>query len=614
MRKTTLVALSAVCCAGLYAQQPGPKVRSKISIYNVDTKAVQVIYTAERLLLAPNWSLDGKYLLLNAEGSLWKLPVAGHVEPEKVDLGAVKGCNNDHGFSPDGKLLAISAFAPGKPASHVWISGADGSGARMITPNTPSYYHTWSPDGRWLVFTGRRGAEENWDLYRIAASGGEEQRLTSHPAYDDGPDFSPDGKWIYFNSQRSGSENIWRIPADGAGPGDQRAERITSDGYEDWFPHPSPDGKWLVFLSYPKGTIGHPANLDVQLRMMPLAGGKAGRPSTVLKLFGGTGTINSPSWAPDSKRFAFVSYEVVPVAQSSQLAPSPKGPMKYSRRPDLENVSYGPHERNVLDFWKARGADRSSPLVVYFHPGGFTAGDKSWIEWLDKPLLEMCLQRGISVATANYRYASQAPLPAAMEDGARSIQYLRSRARELGLNANAIFAVGGSAGAGMSLWIGFHDDMAEKGSADPVKRQSTRITAIGSVDGQTSYDPRVAAKAVDERLLTFPVFPKLFGLKPDEMNSEQAFRMFESASAINHLTRDDPPAFQYFTHDLRPEPAASQSEMIHSPRFGVLLKERMDILGLECLLRTPKDYPAGAGPRPFTSEMVAFFFKCLGRQ
>jgi Tol biopolymer transport system component len=150
-------------------------------------------------------------------------------------------------------------------------------------------------------------------LYAIPVEGGEEKRLTSHPGYDDGPDYSPDGKWIYFNSDRSGSWDVWRIPADGAGPDDSRAERITSDDQEDWFPHPSPDGKWMVLVSFDKGTKGHPANQTVRLRLMPV---RNGRPETtklkVLKeLFGGQGTINVNSWAPDSRRFAFVRYELL---------------------------------------------------------------------------------------------------------------------------------------------------------------------------------------------------------------------------------------------------------------------------------------------------------------
>lgn len=163
-----------------------------------------------------------------------------------------------------------------------------------------------------LAFVSQR--DGNFDLFRIAPEGGTEERLTMDRGYDDGPDYSPDGNWIYFNSDRSGSWDIWRMPREGAGPADAKAQRVTSDELEDWFPHPSPDGKWLLFLSFPKGTSGHNDKLDVQLRMIPLPGSKLepAHPQTVTKFFGGQGTINVNSWSPDSKRFAFVTYEVLP--------------------------------------------------------------------------------------------------------------------------------------------------------------------------------------------------------------------------------------------------------------------------------------------------------------
>jgi TolB protein len=283
---------------------------SKISVYDLRTNSVEVIYTTNQHFEAPNWSPDGKYLLLNSAGSLWRLGLDQKLvaAPVKIDLGKVTGCNNDHGISPDGKLLAISAQMDKRP-SQVFVSNADGSGARLMTPKSPSYYHGWSPDGRWLAFVAERG-DKNFDLYRVPVKGGKEERLTSDPGHEDGADYSPDGKWIYFNSDRTGGFDIWRIPAKGAGKNDKNAQRITSDDYEDWFPHPSPDGKWLVFLSFAKGVKGHPDGQDVVLRMMPLPGAKL-KPAeikTVTKLFGGQGTINVSSWSPDSTRFAFVSY------------------------------------------------------------------------------------------------------------------------------------------------------------------------------------------------------------------------------------------------------------------------------------------------------------------
>jgi acetyl esterase/lipase len=252
---------------------------------------------------------------------------------------------------------------------------------------------------------------------------------------------------------------------------------------------------------------------------------------------------------------------------------------------------------------------------VYFHPGGFSHGDKSRIEQWDKPLLDLCLRRGISVATANYRFCDrQVHLPAPMLDGARVIQFLRLHAKEWNLNPQAVIVAGGSSGAGISLWIGFHPDFADLGDPDPVKRQSSRVCTIGSVDGQTSYDPWVISELIDEQILRSPIVPALFGVKGDEMKTEHARAMFASASPMTYLTADAPPTFLYYTQNIKPLPPANQSEMIHNPRFGQALKEQMDKLGIECVLRTPKDYSAGV-VRPFTEEMVNFFVQhCTPRE
>lgn len=301
------IAVSLVLAAAALAQTGGrPAVRSHITTIDIDGRNKRVVLTVDRLFEAPNWSPDGKYLLLNSQGKLWRLAAEGG-EPQTVETGAVKGINNDHGISPDGRWFAISA-------GQIYVLPSEGGAPRQITTKTPSYFHGWSPDGRTLVYCAKRG--DNFDLYAIPAEGGEEKRLTMHAGYDDGPDYSPDGKWIYFNSDRSGSWDIWRIPANGAGPDDARAERITSDEYEDWFPHPSPGGKWLVFVSFPKGTKGHPANQNVILRRMKMpaaqAQAKPGKIREVARLFGGQGTLNVNSWAPKRHRFAYVSYSLQP--------------------------------------------------------------------------------------------------------------------------------------------------------------------------------------------------------------------------------------------------------------------------------------------------------------
>jgi Tol biopolymer transport system component len=299
-------------------QQAKPRVRygSKITVYDLTTKSARVIYSADQLWEAPNWTPDGKYLIANTGGRIYRLDpnATGPVTPEKVDIDASYSCNNDHGPSWSGKLLAFSASSPEVRQSRVYISDADGRNVRLITPKSPSYFHGWSPDDKWLTFIAARG-DQNYDVYRISAAGGEEERLTSSAGYDDGSEYSPDGKWIYFNSDRADKAwDVWRIPADGAGPNDSRAERVTNDEQEDWFPHVSPDGKLIVFLSFPPGIKDHNGRMDIQLRMMPAPGARIqpAKIETLTKIFGGQGTINVNSWSPDSKKFAYVVYELLP--------------------------------------------------------------------------------------------------------------------------------------------------------------------------------------------------------------------------------------------------------------------------------------------------------------
>ena len=297
------------------ARPPAPRYRSRISIFDTRDKSTRVLYTADEIWEAPNWTPDGKFLLSNSGGSLYRLAVDGPapVVPDKLDLGPGYRLNNDHGLTRNGRMLGFSASSPASRVSQVYVSTAEGKDVRLLTPvASPSYFHGWSPDGKWLAFVGQRNGK--FELYRVPVAGGAEQRLTSKGGYDDGPEYTPDGKWIYFNSNRSGGWDIWRMPPTGGGPGDAAAQRVTSDEKEDWFPHVSPDGKWLVFLSFPNGTAGHDGKLDVELRMMSVPGKKL-KPANiqvVARIFGGQGTINVNSWAPDSKRFAFVSYEPLP--------------------------------------------------------------------------------------------------------------------------------------------------------------------------------------------------------------------------------------------------------------------------------------------------------------
>ncbi len=276
-----------------------PVLESTIETIPVSSTDRTVAYHTHNHLEAANWSRDGKYFIYNGNGRIYKLPVAGG-EPQALATGKAVGSNNDHGISPDGTQLAVSAYGEPDKQSHVYILPIEGGAARLVTSNGPSYWHGWSPDGKTLAYCAERNGE--FDIYTIPAAGGEETRLTTAPGLDDGPDYSPDGKYIYFNSERTGLMQIWRMKPDGS-----EQEQITSDDYNNWFAHPSPDGKWIVFLSYDKSVKGHPAGQDVILRLMSLSDKKI---HAVAKFFGGQGTINVPSWSPDSSHIAFVSYQM----------------------------------------------------------------------------------------------------------------------------------------------------------------------------------------------------------------------------------------------------------------------------------------------------------------
>ena len=304
---------SNVSLRALSAPSEEPVLNSTLEKVAISTTDRQVVYHAEGRFEAPNWSRDGLYFLFNRNGHVEKLPVPGGT-PEVIDTGIASRLNNDHGISPDGTLLAVSDNSQetkspaGAPAhdSLVYTVPIAGGTAHRITQNAPSYWHGWSPDGKTLAFVGQRNGE--FDIYTIPVGGGDETRLTTAKGLDDGPEYSPDGQYIYFNSERTGHMQIWRMHADGS-----NQEQVFSDDYNNWFPHISPDGKWMVFLTYEKDVTGHPENKDVMLRLMSLSGESTNdkKIAVLAKLFGGQGTINVPSWSPDSKWIAFVSYQFI---------------------------------------------------------------------------------------------------------------------------------------------------------------------------------------------------------------------------------------------------------------------------------------------------------------
>ncbi|MGA7522583.1 MAG: hypothetical protein WBW84_08870 [Acidobacteriaceae bacterium] len=282
---------------------------STLQTVNTDNDFARAIavYSAPAHFEAPNWSRDGKTLIFDEGGKIMTLPAEGGT-PQPLNIGNATRCNGSHGLSPDGQWLAITCSTPGKPESRVYIVPATGGTPRLVTEHPNSYFHSWSADGKTIIFTRPDHGASN--IHAIAASGGPERALTTGTGISDDPDASPDGKWIYFNSDRGGSMQIWRMHPDGSG-----AEPMTDDAFVNWTPHVSPDGKSVVFISYEPGTAGHPVNRPIALRLLSLENGSI---RVLVHLTGGSGTMNVSSWAPDSHHLAFVSYQELP-----EFDPSP---------------------------------------------------------------------------------------------------------------------------------------------------------------------------------------------------------------------------------------------------------------------------------------------------
>jgi len=272
--------------------------KSEICLYNLQNATVETVLQTDRLVEAPNWTPDAAALIVNCEGRIFRVDLA---KPglEKIDTDFAMSCNNDHGVSPDGQTLAISDRTE-DGTSCIYTLPITGGRPQRVTGVTPSYWHGWSPDGSALAFVGKR--EDNvFNVYTISLNGGAETRLTEGFDHSDGPDYTPDGKWIWFNGEKENRMQLWRIRPDGSA-----LEQMTDDERCNWFPHPAPNGRWIVYLTYAPGTTGHPRDREVDLRLIPANGGT---PRILIRMFGGQGTINVPSWSPDSSRFAFVRYE-----------------------------------------------------------------------------------------------------------------------------------------------------------------------------------------------------------------------------------------------------------------------------------------------------------------
>jgi len=276
----------------------------RMEIINVSDGMRKVIWEKPGRFEAPNWMPDGKKLLFNMDGSIYKIPVGGG-ELEKLNTDFATNNNNDHGISFNGKLLAISNHRQGLTGggSTVYVLPLEGGVPKMVTDKTPSYWHGWAPNNKEVVYVAMRDGKTVYNLYKNSIDGGKEVALTDIKAGEhvDGCEYSPDGKYIYYNGNHTGTMQIWRMKPDGS-----EREQLTFGKYNDWFPHISPDGKWIVMISFPPDIDpnSHPSYKRVMLRIMPVSGEE---PKVIAYLYGGQGTINVPSWSPDSKQVAFVS-------------------------------------------------------------------------------------------------------------------------------------------------------------------------------------------------------------------------------------------------------------------------------------------------------------------
>lgn len=274
---------------------------SHLEVMDISTGHRKILHSAPNSLQAPNWTPDNKYLIYNEEGLLHKYELStGTITT--LNTGFAKENNNDHVLSFDGKQMGISSHTGPDHTSVIYtlpVTGSDKPTQITSESDGHSYLHGWSPDAKKLLFTAQRNKE--WNIWSVDIATKKQTRLTQDPLLDDGAEYTPDGKYIYFNSVRTGTMKLWRMKPDGS-----EQEQVTFDAYNDWFPHISPDGKWIVFISFPKeiDPSSHPFYQKTYLRLIPFKGGV---PKTIGYVYGGQGTINVPSWSPDSKKIAFIS-------------------------------------------------------------------------------------------------------------------------------------------------------------------------------------------------------------------------------------------------------------------------------------------------------------------
>lgn len=359
---------------GAFAQQSS-QVISYLEIYDLETETHQVIKEFPYLIEAPNWTPDGKWLVVNKEGRLYKISPDGSGDLVEINTGTINQCNNDHVISADGKWIALSSNDPSVKdwKSYVFTVPFEGGEPKKITPVGPSYLHGISPDGKMIAYCAFRGPENEADVYAMSVKGGKEVRLTDAPGLDDGPEYSMDGKHIWFNSVRSGRMQVWRMRANGK----EQTQMTFDKDMNSWFPHISPDGEKVVYIAYHDYEVApgdHTPNQNVQLRMIPAKGGE---PKVLVKLFGGQGSINVNSWSPDSKKFAYISYRMAEeiTAPSKEMAVQLYSARQLIGSPELfaKNHEYVLGRLAQMGYTGAEAASYSDGLFSGMEPEDFKA-------------------------------------------------------------------------------------------------------------------------------------------------------------------------------------------------------------------------------------------------
>jgi len=551
---------------------------------------------------APFWSPDGTRIVysalrdgvnyicvMNADGS-GRTDLTGDTPYDWYKSWAPDGSKMMDWFeswSPDGSKMVFQSNRDGD--YELYVMNTDGTGLLRVTDH-PGYdgIARWSPDGSRIAFHSQTAAG-NLDIYLMNPDGTGRLRLTDDPGNDQNASWLPDGNRILFQSDRDGRTHIYIMDRDGS-----HQTRLTDSASDNGNALPSPDGKRIAFQSNRDG--------DPEIYVMEADG------SSPTRLTAPPGRDRQYAWSPDSQKILFSSdrglawiLDDIFCVQADGSRPVNLTGNDILPGTEVRDIRYGPFESNILDLWLV-DSPIPTPLVVFYHGGGFRAGDKRGS--MLAPLLRKLMEAGISVAGVNYRLSGVAPYPAQMHDSARALQFLRHHAREYNIDPGRVGATGGSAGAIISMWLAFHDDLADPASDDPVLQQSTRLSAVVPYDSPGSVDPRFLREYFDTKE-DHPALLQFFGITgPEEFLDRDKIRLFEEASPINHATADDPPVYMYFNQPNVPlPPGCFGDQYVHHPGLGFILKEKLDQLGVPCVLHLREETPGGT---PF-DEYVAFF-------